>query len=246
MSLTDVQTYLENKIEHLTNLLRWRTLSLSPTDSSQFCDQLSDLETALREILQVPQELDSITSVLEPLRQYALKQKDYIDLLESKLPNSLKSRPQTAPEPLAPQPMSSTNLPVANQSISERPSTSQSDTRGSAVSQIPFISQDMLDRVPQYLRGRLTVDKINKSIEDINAMVKRKYVYAKKAAIRSGIKPSLIKIENKNSFVLMDLKESVNIRPDPKGKQVLDVLRAIKLIDEVREDGADCSSFVIL
>ncbi|KAL0223073.1 hypothetical protein P9112_002463 [Eukaryota sp. TZLM1-RC] len=233
-SLSDLADYFDTKIEYLTDLLKFRSLPSGTPLLTDLSEQLTYIEQSIQEVIELPEELSNIRAVLEPLRTYAARQSDYIDKLEACLPKPVsrpppQSRPQTAPS-------------------AHVSTTSSHIVSDDSPPFIPIITQAQLDAIPQYLKQRNTVVKVNNAISDINKLLKKKYILLKKGN-KSGKYRDLIAewsaLGGSNCFTFNDLKDLTNIKADPKGKQMLDLLRHLNLINEVREDGCDYSKYIV-
>ncbi|KAL0236072.1 hypothetical protein GEMRC1_002654 [Eukaryota sp. GEM-RC1] len=236
-SLTDLQSYFDDKLQYLHNLLQFRSIDSSHPVLPELSHQLADVEDSLKEILQLPAELDNIRTLLSSLKVYAESQSEYISSIESKLANSFMSRPHSGIQPNSqkprvvlqssiqnhqetPQPQSE---PVASASLSGS-STQYQQSKSSPV-EISFITQTQLDTLPHYLKGRLTVEKINSAVTDLNKILRRKFLIMKKGS-KAGSKyreqaKKLLHTEALSVLFLVNLKIVQISDQIQKGKRCL-------------------------
>ncbi|KAF5834848.1 hypothetical protein DUNSADRAFT_8349 [Dunaliella salina] len=142
--------------------------------------------------------------------------------------------------------------PAGNASKKERPSTAPRS----------YITESELNSLSSYMRGRLTLDKVNSALDELAscAEANHRLMAAAKAsnsklsgadrkrainlyhniASKEGIKGRFWFLDN-------DLKEGASIRPDKTGKAILMMLRHLKRLEEVRclLDGSSAVVYIL-
>jgi hypothetical protein len=124
-----------------------------------------------------------------------------------------------------------------------------------SVPRVPMLSEESLEGVPHYIKGRLTYEKLCAGIEEINTIVSsRMKLMGMSTAKMSNVQLARYKVYaeegtdevNSNSpvFSEYDLKNASIVKlGDATGKSILQVLRHRHCIKEVR--GGKCTRFVV-
>lgn len=110
---------------------------------------------------------------------------------------------------------------------------------------VDHVTERQLKQAPQYVKGRLTVDKIAKVVEKLNAFLKTKYtVYRKhRRDLKSDAERDMMQMfqesecpetEGKSFVTDMELKKLSDFKMDATARSVINVLRHVGALKEVR------------
>ncbi|KAL6067840.1 Spindle and kinetochore-associated protein 1 [Balamuthia mandrillaris] len=120
---------------------------------------------------------------------------------------------------------------------------------------ISHITKEELDATPKYMKGRATVAKINAAIDDIQALVAKKYRLLSMPANKVGsrnlkkyqgfvdLQRQCTDKEDNIFFTEEDLREAANLRLDTTGKSILAVLRHL---GRLKEKGGRTKRFTLM
>lgn len=128
-----------------------------------------------------------------------------------------------------------------------------------------FVTADELSRVPAYMKGRLTLEKVNAALEEVVShaalchkqmgLVSRNQLNRVAAEERRRLHDLYHGVESKEAakgrfwFVETDLRSGTAIRMDKTGKSILMLLRHLGRLQEVRtvlESSGSVSAYVLL
>merc|ERR1711988_679071 len=125
-----------------------------------------------------------------------------------------------------------------------QPSTQQrSASQRSSIPQLELVTQDELDSISKYMKGRLTITRLNAAIAEINHLLYKKYTLMNKAMSKmSDQQVKKVKAyrqqENEETrgyyfFTDQDLRDCPKLKLDATGKSILNVLRHLSRIKEL-------------
>ncbi len=140
---------------------------------------------------------------------------------------------------------------VRNMKIVEEASRSKNNPpppKACVVKNISFLTLDEFNKIPKYMKGRLSYELLTQAVKEFNDCVNMKYDFLakdvneltlnekkKRAQLKSQMKPEL----KKNNFVTADdLKEYTMFKTDSSRKSVFTVLRHFQRIKENRGPGS--------
>ena len=140
---------------------------------------------------------------------------------------------------------------VGNMKIVEEASRSKNNPpppKACVVKNISFLTVDEFNKIPKYMKGRLSYELLSQAVKEFNDCVNMKYDFLskdvneltlnekkKRAQLKSQMKPEL----KKNNFVTADdLKEYTMFKTDSSRKSVFTVLRHFQRIKENRGPGS--------
>lgn len=136
-----------------------------------------------------------------------------------------------------------------SQSTKSKPSgtktvESKTDKEGTDVPQIREVAQEELDLAPQYVRGRLTVEKITTVVEKLNEILEKKYSLLSKPfrdlnsreisqyeTLREAFCPE---VHGKVFVTDVEIKGFGSYRMDAMVKSVINILRHVCAVKEIR------------
>ncbi|PSN36498.1 Spindle and kinetochore-associated protein 1 [Blattella germanica] len=116
-------------------------------------------------------------------------------------------------------------------------------------SSISYLTQEEYEKIPRYMRGRMTYETINNFIDEFNVALKKKYdIFGRPRAYLKGKMLSLydrFKKEETTETVSkgiffctgQDLKEYSKIKMDKSSQNLLNILRSTRRIKEIRTPG---------
>jgi hypothetical protein len=120
---------------------------------------------------------------------------------------------------------------------------------------LPLVENDVFQQVPQYMRGRLPVHKVNTTIEEINLFIQNKYSLLQQSSMKQNPTAmrkaqELRKYENSETkslihFTEHDLKEFKSIDAT-NNKSILAVLRHLHLLKECKVSGKEGWKYWVL
>lgn len=196
------------------------------------------------------------------------RQSLYLSAMNSALPTRLPGS-YSAPPPQAPTPKKEERSTRAAPGFAFSPATTpkfatmsssssggggfgkeNGDSRSSMPPRMDYVTVDELKNISSYMRGRLTLDKINGAIDEAHALLDKKYKAmaaaaapgAKgRAALTAAVKNWKMEetLDTKGVFFWTsgDMKMGKVLKIDGTGKSVLQVLRHLGRIREIRGEG---------
>jgi len=140
---------------------------------------------------------------------------------------------------------------VCNLKIVEEASRAKNNPpppKACVVKNISFLTLDEFNKIPKYMKGRLSYELLTQAVKEFNDCVNMKYDFLakdvneltlnekkKRAQLKSQMKPEL----KKSNFVTADdLKEYTMFKTDSSRKSVFTVLRHFQRIKENRGPGS--------
>ena len=125
--------------------------------------------------------------------------------------------------------------------------------QGRVVPPFALVTEAELQTAPSYMRGRLDVQKVNATLQELHACLKQRYALlgTPSAALRNLSEAdrrrvgSLKELENASTKAIFyfseeDLKAHPAIRQDATGKNLLAILRHVGRIKEFKHGGMRC------
>jgi hypothetical protein len=190
-------------------------------------------------------------------------QRVHLDHVAARLPARLPSLPspiKPVAQPLRELGAGATNAPAAEASAKAAVAAAKKPDRPerAGVAAQPtlrrrYITQDELDSVSSYMRGRLTLDKINAALDEVASIAESNV--AALAAARKGRATGVLRdvaaadaLRGRSHYVLeSDLKAGGLVRPDKSGRAVMTVLRHLGRLSEARvvAEGATLLVYVL-
>ncbi|KAI6702700.1 hypothetical protein NL676_011836 [Syzygium grande] len=133
---------------------------------------------------------------------------------------------------------------VGNMKLEEEPVAIPKEKKGRAPPPLWYISADELDSLASYMRGRLTLEKVNAAINDMGAYAEAnaQLILAPKRKVGENLWEKALElrdiamtegIKGKHFFLESDIK-GPNLKLDNTGKAILTVLRHLARISEIR------------
>jgi hypothetical protein len=179
---------LESKMASLKQLMLWRSVSTQDVLPllRQVSSSLSEIEhTVARMSAQVEDELRYIP-LCQHLKDAISHQRAHIEYVRSTMPDKLPQNQTVSTHNNASTSSSaggahSTHGPKkssgASVSFANLPNDSKAEKEKESTyaSRIALLTVTELNDVPQYMKGRLTLDKVNTAIEEVNALLNRKF-----------------------------------------------------------------------
>jgi len=172
--------------------------------------------------------------------------------MQSNLPAHLPGKHTIPDPPIIPE---VEKLPLPSTALSTHPNVEDNphgnkktkETKISSTSQIPsipYVTADELENTPKYIKGRLTLDKLNAGVEEMQKILQSKYKImatvpskmSDKMAKRYAIYKALETSETKGMHFLAesDFSDSSFLKlGDATGKAVLAVLRHLHRIKDL-------------
>ena len=156
--------------------------------------------------------------------------------LNQKLINNVPAQVMSKKEPLTEQNRNNKeNVPVKAEPVKVQ------------VNLVDYLTVGEFDKVPKYMKGRLSYDCLTKAVDEFNKCLEDKYVFLakplnslglkekkKRALLKSQDKPDL---KNKHFVTGDDLKDFSMFKTEGSRKSVVTVLRHFQKIREVRGPG---------
>jgi len=131
-----------------------------------------------------------------------------------------------------------------NSSPEEKPSTCP-DVR---VTHVSHLTLEQFDKVPKYMKGRLSYDNLSLAVEEFNKCVTAKYQFLAKPISNLGLKDKKKRnilrsqeqpqLKNRHFVTIDELKDYTMFRTEASRKSIITVLRHFQKIREVRGPGA--------
>ncbi|XP_030535527.1 spindle and kinetochore-associated protein 1 homolog isoform X3 [Rhodamnia argentea] len=133
---------------------------------------------------------------------------------------------------------------VGNLKLEGEPVTIPKEKKGQVSPLLWFISADELDSLSSYMRGRLTLEKVNAAINDMAAYAEAnaQLILAPKKKVQESLWEKALElrdiamiegIKGKHFFLESDIR-GPNLKLDNTGKAILTVLRHLGRISEIR------------
>ena len=248
------QSGLRDRVTLLKNLMCWKSVVRSPEVDSL----VAQADKALRECEQWTQEMEkqldeeqqwlSLCEKICTVTDGQLRLVDHIcQTLPRAVPGSQGAREATAAVVLSasaaeklPPPPTEAAAPAA---AGEAPSAAAAAVPSYA---IPYVTVSELDGVSAYMKGRLTVDKMNEAVDTIRSVLQKKYqLYQTPISKMTEEQLHLYKgfHQHENAatramvfFVESDLRlHSAAWKSDSTGRSILTVLRHLGRVTEARE-----------
>ena len=214
-------------------------------------DDPDDVQAA---ILQVNEERHLIKKKLDKLKEEVIMmrkmmRKAHKCCLTMKALSEVNSR---ARENVPQQALKISKSPeVCNLKIVEEASRAKNNPpppKACVVKNISFLTLDEFNKIPKYMKGRLSYELLTQAVKEFNDCVNMKYDFLakdvneltlnekkKRAQLKSQMKPEL----KKSNFVTADdLKEYTMFKTDSSRKSVFTVLRHFQRIKENRGPGS--------
>lgn len=157
----------------------------------------------------------------------------------------LKLEPVPEPEP---EDVTSQRTSVSTRRKGARADTPPSSTSGSPRGEFPeveFVTAKQLKSAPQYVKGRLTVDKITPVVERLNSFLRTKYTILRKNRrdLRTDAERDMAHMfqesecpetEDKEFVTDLELKKLSDFKMDATARSAINVLRHVGSLKEVR------------
>ncbi|KAI3416825.1 uncharacterized protein J3R85_015093 [Psidium guajava] len=133
---------------------------------------------------------------------------------------------------------------VGNLKLEGEPVTIPKEKKGPPAPPLWYISADELDSLSSYMRGRLTLEKVNAAINDMAAYAEAnaQLILAPKKKVQESLWEKALElrdiamiegIKGKHFFLESDIR-GPNLKLDNTGKAILTVLRHLGRISEIR------------
>ncbi|KAL3516960.1 hypothetical protein ACH5RR_023862 [Cinchona calisaya] len=246
-SLDSLMSSFNTRIAHLQQLISARTMCPSSSISD-----LSGIDAALKAMeLQVHnikhrlreehQAIPKAKKLIEASLRQQKKLKDMSACVPTYLPERMISRNQNAQNCVPPEPCQDD---LSFESLKNEEPAAPKVKKGRASAPLWYISADELISLPQYMKGRLTLEKVNAAINDMAAYADANAQLI--AAPRKKLNESTLEralelreiassevIKGKHFFLETDIK-GPTLKFDTTGKGILTVLRHLGRISEDR------------
>jgi len=243
-----------NRLRDLRGLMLLRTPDSFHTWQDSILDlngQLLDIEKLLAMLKdRVAMEKKLIPHINE-FKAMALAQQDELLYIQSHLPARLPGKfvaePQSSVElEKAAVPVPSATNPLVEEATStlKKLEPPKKVVTGPQPPVIPYVTVDELESTPKYMKGRLTLDKVNAAIDEVQKIVDAKYKIL--ALPISKMNDKLLKkykvfkdmetAETKGLFFIAepDLVDTAHLKQgDATGKAVLSVLRHLHRLKDL-------------
>lgn len=188
-----------------------------------------------------------MSHIRQELMHRAMQQQERIDIVEANMPRHLPSHPSVPPESRNTTDVSSADTEQNTTSKERSPATVRKTKRreGQEIPKIQYITVADLREAPQYIKGRLTLEKVNDGVDALNKIVEAKYGLLRRPMrelttddlnlVQGYHELNLIEdVENTTFFSSYDIRTSPPLRPESTAKSILSILRHYKHIREVR------------
>mmetsp|Transcript_9910 Transcript_9910/g.30291 ORF Transcript_9910/g.30291 Transcript_9910/m.30291 type:complete len:272 (+) Transcript_9910:126-941(+) len=240
----EVQT--QRRMEELQSLLLLRPEAGSCEEVNrsltEALENVEKIEACIREVAAYARQETEALQLTTGLMRRAVEQSKRIDTIELNVPKHLPKLQQKIA--LSER---SNNLPPAGEMCAESSPVPQAVNRRSqpASPQIPFLTASELRAAPQYLRGRLTLEKVNDAVEALNGLLKSKYLLLRRPMRElTSEELNVVQVFHEQEFVegangetfisSADVRGCEKLRPDSLAKGVLSLLRHFKRVREIR------------
>ncbi|XP_061825257.1 SKA complex subunit 1 [Nerophis lumbriciformis] len=219
---------------------------------------LSVTEVPQTKIKKLGQELFALESLLEEFEKHVGRQKDEL--------NSLKELEELFEKDLEGLQHLKDNIPahIAKNKcpeIEKEPSTNQGQAANLElikhevvknntkcyVKEMDFITVDEFERIPQYMKGRVSYEQINAAVQNINTAVEAKYtiVHQPVKTLKNNARKLRQRFKNQETkdtkgqyFVVEeDLREFTQMKVDKRLQSIFNMLRHCQRIRELRGGG---------
>eukprot|EP00188_Purpureofilum_apyrenoidigerum_P002255 Plantae.Rhodophyta-Purpureofilum_apyrenoidigerum.ctg23840.p1 GENE.Plantae.Rhodophyta-Purpureofilum_apyrenoidigerum.ctg23840~~Plantae.Rhodophyta-Purpureofilum_apyrenoidigerum.ctg23840.p1 ORF type:complete len:292 (-),score=49.97 Plantae.Rhodophyta-Purpureofilum_apyrenoidigerum.ctg23840:657-1469(-) len=243
--LRALELQTERRIEELQSLLLLRPGVGSCDEVSKLLEEalenVESVEACIREVAAHAKRETKALQLTTGIMSRALKQGGRIDHIQENVPKHLPNC-----HPNATRDRSVNQLPAKE--VVPTPSPIVEATKGKIrppIPQIPFLTASELKAAPQYLRGRLTLEKVNSTVEVLNRLLKDKYLLLRRPmreltseelnAVQDFHEQDFVEGTNGEAFISSaDIRGCDKLRPDSLAKGVLSLLRHFKRVREVR------------
>jgi len=244
-SLEGLADNFQTKLSHILQCIDLRDTSFDKVGTTlmqQISDELTDIEDILC-LMQVHiVEQKSVLHKAEYLKSDIHAFKDQLGHISNNLPGHLPNNQCPLPSRENPKCNSASATP---QIEPVHKSVQQKQT--SLLPSIPYITVADFEAVPKYMKGRLTYEQINSSIDEMNKVFAAKYKLmtipskAQMDSVKKKIKAYKGQ-ENKETkgvyFVVEeDIKNHSKLKRDRMGQSVITILRHCMRIKEIRGGG---------
>ncbi|XP_064620838.1 spindle and kinetochore-associated protein 1-like [Lineus longissimus] len=256
-TIEDLSGHFQAKIQHIHTLLQLRNV----TKEKDLCELLSAVNHSVYDLEATVTRMKLIlTSEREKLREFEAMKKSLLDLnaratytndnIPARLPKAQKVssvQPASAPThsitPLQPKQIQSSapsNHTCRPTSVSQAAVPKQEETGPS----IEYLTVDEFESVPKYMKGRMTYEKMNSAIDELNHAFdakykilrqRRSYLSEKQKQKARDYKAQ----ENKDTkglhfIVEDDIKNDSGLKLDKASKTLFTILRHCQRFREVR------------
>ena len=216
-------------------------------------DDPDDVQAA---ILQVNQERHLLKKKLEKLRDEVIMMRKVMEkaqkcclTMKALVEVNSKAR-ENVPHQALKTFSKSPEVPINVKMVEEvsRTKNNPPPPKACVVKNISFLTLDEFNKIPKYMKGRLSYELLTQAVKEFNDCVNMKYNFLakdvneltlnekkKRAQLKSQMKPEL----KKSNFVTADdLKEYTLFKTDSSRKSVFTVLRHFQRIKESRGPGS--------
>ena len=116
------------------------------------------------------------------------------------------------------------------------------------VTHVSHLTLEQFDKVPKYMKGRLSYDNLSLAVEEFNKCVSAKYQFLAKPISNLGLKDKKKRnilrsqeqpqLKNRHFVTIDELKDYTMFKTEASRKSIITVLRHFQKIREVRGPGA--------
>jgi len=218
-----------------------------PDPSSQWWG--SELEEINQRMKELERSLSSLKEMILYEKQYipeAMKlkaavkrQKEEVLYMQTHLPSRLPGSVK-----LEEVVINKENIREENVIPHKDPTPQQKKTKKIKVASIPYVTKDEFELVPKYMKGRITQEKVNAAVDEIQVVLEAKYKLLACNYIKLNGEP-LKKFkaykeeetaDTKGLFYFsesIDMKVMSHLKSDASGKAIISVLRAVNRIRDL-------------
>ncbi|NXX68298.1 SKA1 protein, partial [Spizella passerina] len=153
-----------------------------------------------------------------------------------------------------PKPQSCNSVPTVKhqgQTEAVEPNTEKKEKKPAkekkAIKEVPFITVEEFEKVPAYLKGRITYDQINAVVQEINKAVEGKYkiLYQPLKSMSAPVRNLYHRFieeetkDTKGSFFIVeeDIKAFTQLKLDKRFHSIVSILRHLQRVREIRGSG---------
>ncbi|XP_040277033.1 spindle and kinetochore-associated protein 1 [Bufo bufo] len=240
--LDDLCSHVNSKISKIKKTLQLRYIGQDPSLSNVLskvtyelhllCELLNKVETEVQRQEAIAKSLKELQVTLERDVKEASHLRDNVP------PHLPKKCPNSNPGP--------GEAPLAEVKVSA-PEPQKKPAKGKHIKEVELITVQEFDNVPAYMKNRLTYEKINHFIEEVNKAVVGKYkiIHQPLKTLNNVARKQLGRFkeeemaDTKGQFFIVeqDIKEFTQVKVDKRFHGMLSIMRHCHRIRELRGKG---------
>ncbi|KAG7523115.1 spindle and kinetochore-associated protein 1 [Solea senegalensis] len=238
--LEDISHHIHDRISSLQRMLDLSVVALPHNKIRKLGQELFSLQRLLEELEKCVDRQREQLKHLKELEQSFQKDAENVDHLKDNMPAHMPVKKGPA-----------NGKPVLNNNDGAAVQLGQPENVKKSgknyVREMEFITMPEFDSIPQYMRGRVSYDKLNAAVQSLNTAVTAKYKILHQSAktlnnharkLHQRFKDQETKDTKGQYFVVEDdIREFTQMRVDKQFQGILNMLRHCQRLRELRGGG---------